>query len=326
MPNENIIPEETNLDVDSEGFENKKAKKPEEDPFDSLSKRDFSQPKEKESEKKPDGKPEEKKPDAVIKPDTTGDKIGKVEPEFYEIPYMKDKDGTQLKAKIPFAERDTYLQKGYNYDKVKQTAETANASLQTANSTLLRVARVEGFNTVDEYLAELGNREKVKLAEKIEEAAGDPDAINEIIKNHPIVLATQEKDRSLSERERKLDFASKKDELRNQKFFKELEPELDQVLERSPGVEPMTVYKFLLGEYTMSGKLDELIKTTKQTTEKKVIADIHDKERRSAPTGGNTDEGADVIQPSGFTKKIADIFGVSALEVAKMSHEKMKRR
>jgi hypothetical protein len=81
-------------------------------------------------DKKPDAKPEEKKPDAVIP-----EKEPAKEPEFDEITYNKEK------VKIPVTERQTYLQKGYNYDKVKADADNAKATLK-------KIAELEGFKTV----------------------------------------------------------------------------------------------------------------------------------------------------------------------------------
>lgn len=280
----------------------------------------------KEPDKKPDEKPEEKKPDEkkpdeAKKPDATDDK-DKQEPEFYEIPYMKDKDGKQQTVKIPFAERDTFLQKGYNYDKVKERADIANATLQ-------RIARSEGFDTVDKYLAELDNREKAKLAEKIEEAAGDPDKIDEIVQNHPVVRQTKEE-------RQKLDYLNRKADLSKDEFFKKLEPELDDLMAKNPTADPNLVYSVLVGNYVRSDAYkQELVKereaaekTAKEkdaAKEKKILADIHDKERRAAPIGGDSGEGKDTVTPSAFTSKIAGVFGVSPQKVAQRAHEKMKR-
>ncbi len=268
----------------------------------------------KEPEKKPDEKPKEEvkpeKPDEAKKLDTMDDKA-KQEPEFYEIPYMKDKDGKQQTVKIPFAERDTYLQKGYNHDKVKAEA----VSLKT---TLQRVAKMEGFKTVDEYLAELDKREKAKLAEKIEEAAGDPDKINEIVENHPKVIETREKDRKNVYRDTKA-------ELSKDQFFKELEPELDRLMEQNPTAAPDLVYNVIRSKFLTPDKIKELITKEKESAVKATIADIHDKEKRATPTGGDTDEGKDTVTPTAFANKLANVFGVSAAKIAQRTHEKMKR-
>jgi len=277
----------------------------------------LKEPKKKEPEKKtePDVKPENKKPDEVKAPNTMGDKTEKAEPEFYEIPYMKDKDGTQMKVKIPVTERDTYLQKGYNYDKVKTDADIAKAAL-------LRAAKLEGFDKTEDYLAELDKREKAKMAEKIEEAAGDPDKIDEIInkriENHPKVVETQEKDR-------KNMFKEITDELKNDRFYKELEPQFNGMVGQNPTVDPKLLYKLVRSDYLTPEKINELIAKEKESTEKKVIADQHDKERRAAPKGGDAGDGNEVVQPTEFAKKISNIFGVSPQKVAQRSHEKLKR-
>ena len=320
MP-EPIKPEETNLDKKEEqNLDNRPEVKSE---FGSAIRNAFGlkskeQPKEpdKKIDKKPDEKAPEKPNEAVKEPDKTNDKEPDKEPEFDEILYNKEK------VKIPVTERQTYLQKGYNYDKVKTDAEQAKATLQ-------RVAKLEGFDTVDKYLAELDTREKAKLAEKIEEAAGDPDKIDEIVKNHPEVVKTKEE-------RRKLDYSNAKAKLSEDSFFKKLEPELDDLMAKNPAADTNLVYSVLVGNYVRSDAYKaELAKekeaaakekqTAKESAEKKVIADVHDKERRAAPTGGDTGEGKDLVQPSAFASKLSSVFGVSAAKIAQRSHEKMKR-
>ena len=225
------------------------------------------------------------------------------------------KSFTTKRVKIPVSERSTYLQKGYNYDKVQAKADSATAAL-------LRAAKLEGFDTTDAYIAELGNREKVKLSEQLEDAIGDPDKINEIvdqqIKTHPEVIKTKEE-------RRLLEFEKVKNELRKDQFFKELEPEFDDLMARNPAAEANLVYSVLVGDYVRAGKFKELITKEKESVERKVLADVHDKERRAAPTGGDTNEGKDTVQPNEFSRKIASIFGVSASKIAQRSHEKIKR-
>jgi hypothetical protein len=306
-----LFAEDTTLEKKEDAnLDNKPEKKePVKDPFARLFKEGFGtkkEPEKKEPEQKaeqPDKKPEEVKPEDK-KPESTPEQTAK-EIEYDEIVYNKEK------VKIPVSERQTYLQKGYNYDKVKATADNANAQLQ-------RIAKAEGYKSVDEYLAELDSREKVQLAEKITEAAGDPEKIDEIVKNHPEVVKTKEERRIL-------ELNKAKDELRKDRFYKELETEFEDLLSRNPSAEPALVYKVLVGDYMMSGRFTELLTKEKASAEKKVTADMHDKERRTVPIGGDTNEGKDVVQPTEFSKKLAGIFGVSASKVAQRSHEKMKR-
>ena len=274
----------------------------------------------KEIDKKPDEKPVEEKP-VEEKPETSK------EPDTKEPEKAAEEEYDTLtvlgkEKKVPVSERKMWMQKGMDYDFVKGEKVKAEAAL-------LRVAKLEGFNTVDEYLAEVGNREKAKLAEQIEEAAGDPDKINEIVQNHPVVVKTKEE-------RRELDYVKAKTELSKSEFFAKLEPELDRLMEVNPTADPKLVYPLIVGQYVMSDeyKQEQAAKGTqaaqekaeaKAAAERKVISNTHDKERRTTPKGGDAGDGKDVVMASDFTKKISDIFGVSASKVAQRSHEKMKR-
>jgi len=263
--------------------------------------------KEKEPKKEPEPAKVETKPDDKPVEKTKQEEPAK-EPEFDEILYNKEK------VKIPVTERQTYLQKGYNYDKVKADAEAAKA-------TLLRVAKAEGFKTVDEYLAELGNREKAKLAEQIEEAAGDPDKIDEIVQNHPVVKQTREA-------QQKLEFEKTITKLKEDTFFKEVEPTFNVLMEQNPTAAPDLVYKIARNDYLTPAKISELIAKEKASAVQTTIADVHDKERRAAPKGGDAGDGKDVVTPTSFGSKLSEAFGLDkthAQKAAQRSHEKLKR-
>lgn len=281
----------------------------------------------KEPEKKPDEKPKEEvsevKPEDKQEPETKEPEKKEPEEEFISIKHL----GKEVK--IPKAEQQKYLQMGYDYQHVKGEAESAKATLK-------RIAQTEGFNTVDEYLAELSTREKTKLAEKIEEAAGDPDKIDEIVQNHPVVRQTKEERQKMDEEKKSMRYKETKSKLSEDSFFKKLEPELDNLMEKNPTADPNLVYSVLVGNYVRSDVYkQELVKEREAAEkaakekdaakEKKIMADIHDKERRAAPIGGDTGEGKDTVTPSAFTSKIAGVFGVSPQKVAQRAHEKMKR-
>jgi hypothetical protein len=287
--------------------------------------------KDKEPEKKEPAKEPDKKSDDAKKPDEKSD--GKKpedskEPETKE-PEKKEDEFIPIKhlgkeVKIPVTERDKYLQMGYDYQHVKGEAETAKATLK-------RIAQAEGFKTVDEYLAELGSREKTKLAEQIEEAEGDPDKISEIVQNHPIVQQTKEE-------RRKLDYLNSKAELSKDEFFKKLEPELDRLMEQNQAADPNLVYSVIVGNYVRSPEYKQELaaekeraakekQTVKESAEKKVIADMHDKERRSAPTGGDTNEKVEeTAQMTSAVTEIANAFGVPANKVAQRMAKNKNRR
>lgn len=273
-------------------------------PFDRLTKLfNKKEPEGKEEiDAKPDDKTIEKPEDSLEKPET---KEAEKEPEGYEINHLGKK------VKIPAAERDAYLQMGYDYKHVKAEAENAK-------STLKKIVQAEGFDTVDGYLKEIEARQRARMAEEIEEAAGDPEKINEIVENHPVVRQTREE-------RRKIDFERAKSELRKDKFFAELEPQLDALMEQNPNSPPDLIYKILRSDYLTTDRLNEFMAKEKETAERKVINDVHDKERRSSPKGGDTGDGKNVVQPTDFTRKLSGIFGVSPQKVAQRVYEKSKR-
>lgn len=254
----------------------------------------------------PKEKPAEVKP-AVEKPVVEKLEAAKpAEEEFDEIVYMKEK------VKIPVKERQTYLQKGYNYDRVKAAADNANAAL-------VRAAQIEGFDRVEDYLNELTIREKNALAEKLEEAAGDPDKLTEIINNHPDVVKTREE-------KRQLEYQKAKNELRKDIYFNEVEPTFDAIMEMNPTANPELVYKIARSDYLTPQKISELIAKAAESAEKKVTADMHDKERRATPTGGDAEaDGKDAVVPSEFTKEIAKIFKVDPSIVAQRAHKRIAK-
>jgi hypothetical protein len=266
-----------------------------------------------EPEKKPDD-PDNKKVEP--EPDTKEPEKKPDEPEFITIKHL----GKEVK--IPVSEQQKYLQMGYDYSHVKTEAESSKAAL-------LRIANLEGFPTVDAYLAEIGNREKTKLAEKIEEAAGDPDKIDEIVQNHPEVIRTREERRKLDEEKRSIEHQTIIDGLKKDRFFKDLEPQFNDLMTQNPTVSPDLLYKIAKADHLSDSNIDSLISNAVNAAvtskEKSMMADIHDKERRAAPAGGDTGEGKDTVTPTAFTSKIAGIFGVSATKVAQRTQEKMKR-
>ena len=162
--------------------------------------------------------------------------------------------------------------------------------------------------------SEIDKREKAKLAERLEEAAGDPDKIDEIIKNHPEVIKTKE------ERHR-LEFEKAKAELSKDRFFKELESRFDEVMALNPTAKPDLVYKIIRSDYLTEEKLNELVTKEKASVEKKVLADLHDKERRAAPTGGDADGDGDTVTLLNPLKT----FSCSVSPTKQPAHEKLKK-
>lgn len=292
---------DTNLDETKE--QNLDNKKPV-NPFERLIRNGFKKEPEKKELENEDIKPEDKTPEASKELETK-------EPEKEETEEFISLNHLGKEVKILSTERDKYLQMGLDYTFQKDEAKKAK-------ETLKQIAQAEGFDTVDGYLAEIGNREKAKLAERIEEAIGDPDKINEIVENHPVVKQTREE-------RKKLENEKVRSEISKDVFFKELEAGFEQMMEQNPTVDPKLVYKIIRSDYLTEDKLKEIAAKERESAQKKVIADAHDKEKRSTPTGGDSGDGKSVAQPTDFTKKLSGIFGVSAQKVAQRVYEKSKR-
>jgi hypothetical protein len=273
---------------------------------------------------KPEVKPEAK-PEANKEPDTKaqeGEKKpdGKPAEEFIVLKHL----GKEVR--VPASDRDKYMQMGYDYPHVKNELAKSRAALQKA-------ATLAGFKTTDEYLANLEKEAAMKVAEQIEEAAGDPAKIDEIVMNHPEIVKTREERRLLDDEKRQIALDRTLAELRKDEFFAELEPQFNELREQNPTVEASLLYDIIRSRYLTPAKLKELRdkerEAAKETAVKATLADIHDKEKRSAPTGGNADGGGtEVIQPTEFGKKIGNLFGLSkdAMQrAAQRTHELLKR-
>jgi hypothetical protein len=99
--------------------------------------------------------------------------------EFDVIKYNSEE------VKIPVSERQTYLQKGYNYDKVNQRVTEYEQQLN-------RVAQLSGYNTHDELLSALDDIEQQQQRAQYEEAGIDPDIMNQFIEKHPDIQYARE--------------------------------------------------------------------------------------------------------------------------------------
>lgn len=82
--------------------------------------------------------------------------------EFDIIRYNKED------VKIPASERQTYLQKGYNYDKVYSQLEQTKQQ----NAYLERIAKMQGFDTTDDFLKAVDEMEQQRRFEEDAERLG----------------------------------------------------------------------------------------------------------------------------------------------------------
>jgi len=183
---------------------------------------------------------------------------GESEEEFDEITYNKET------VKIPKSQRQTFLQKGYNYDKVQGRAKTAETYLEKA-------ARLTGYSSVDEYLKAVDDAERKAETERLN-AAGitDPKLIEEMIDKHPAVQ--QAKRLTMKET-----FREQVEALKGEEFFDELKPEIEAMVKATPGLDAETAYNYLYGK-----NRKRLTKEATDTAAKKAVED----HKRQSKRGG----------------------------------------
>jgi hypothetical protein len=115
----------------------------------------------------------------------------------------------------------------------------------------------------------------------------------------------------------------KKDSLKNDKYFKFIEPQLDTLMNQDPNVDLNGAYNYLLGEYLRSGKMDDLIQQERRNTQQRTVADIQDRSRRRSMSGG--DGGNSSFNTNSYLSredtKIADAWGIDKRELAAYKRE-----
>lgn len=236
---------------------------------------------------------EEAKPEIVVeqpKPDT----VPNQEPKGRTVKYNKEEKF------VPEEEIDTLVQKGLHHEVVQEKLNKAQASL-------LRAAKANGHETVESYLEDLTTREKQQIQQTIEDAYGDPEKMDNAIRQHPLIKQAAEMAEQVVREKAKAS-------LKGQPFFNEVEAELDKVMDANPGVDPEIAYDFLIGKLVREGKLNEMIANAKEEAKKQTAADIQDQSRRGSPKGSASAQ--EPITMTARGRDIAKIFGVDPTKVA----------
>lgn len=244
-----------------------------------------------------------------IDPPVEDDLIDPVDPpeEYEEIVYNKQT------IKIPKSEKQTYLQKGYNYDKV-------HGKMTEYEQTIKDIQELTGMDAkaVIEYLKEQKQEQETagELKKMLTENPGMTEAVaRRLLKQEQEIKAIKQRD---SQREFGTIIDRQKAELKEKPFFKELEADIDKMIAAAPGVDVKTAYNYLKGE-----RFDELLEKAKKTTQKSTIADLHDKARRGI-TSGSEGQGDDV-DTSDVDVNMARAFGNDPKEIAKYKKQALKR-
>ena len=155
------------------------------------------------------------------------------------------------------------------------------------------------------------------------------DMVDNVVSNYNVspeiayrLLANEAKETAQKEKEEFIQKFSQrqaqKEELKSKPFFKELEKDIDDMVRQDPNIDIATAYTYLRG-----AKLEDLLDTSKKTTEKRVIADIQDRARRKTQTSSESSSD-NTSSLSDFGKKAAMFMGLDPREVAKTIKQRNK--
>lgn len=208
---------------------------------------------------------------------------------------------SETNQKPPKQDRDTNEQ----FKAARVAAEQQSRAMRERQDAF---AKKFGWNSFEE-LEQAERQREAEAERKAYQAKGiDPDAINELISNHPVVKQAQE----LTARSK---ITTEKSAIADKPFFKELEPEIDKILQVNPSLPVSAVYNYVRGE-----KLDEMIHKSSSDATKRTIADIFDKKKRGLTDAGDSSDGAVDLTPEG--KRMTEAFGNDPKEIAKYVKKK----
>jgi hypothetical protein len=247
--------------------------------------------------------------DDPIDPPVDGDDdpVDPPEEEYEEIVYNKEP------VKIPKSQVKTYLQKGYNYDKV-------HGRLTETEQLLNEIQELTGMDAkaAVEYLRT--QKQEREMAGELQHMLDEnPDMTEAVAKR---LLRQDQEIKAIKQRDSQREFStviqSQKAELKDKPFFKELEADIDKMVAAAPGIDVKTAYNYLKGE-----RFDELLEQAKKNTKKSTIADLHDKAKRGITSSS---EGlGDDVDVSGVDVNMARAFGNDPKEIAKYKKQALKR-
>lgn len=111
-----------------------------------------------------------------------------------------------------------------------------------------------------------------------------------------------------------------KAELRQMPFFNELEKDIDEAIRNNPNVDVKTAYYFFKGQ-----KADELKEKASKMAEKRTIANMQDKARRSVVGGGDSSDNSKV-ELSNDEIEMAIAFGHDPRKIKQRISEAKKKK
>lgn len=313
-----------NLQLFAEGGEPSEATPAEEeafDPFDNLSL---------------DSDEEEPVEDGPENPDNPEDKPAEGEEEFDEITY------NQQTVKIPKSERQTLLQKGYNYDKVHGRLTETEAALRARDVEVSRRFGQQGIHTWDDLVKGWDNVQQVQQQQQIQafdqqttatirqmqEEGYESFQIQMFADQRTLLRQNmelsqrinnfetgREQQREQATTEQQVEALAKQitsDHEALKKDYGQLVPDLDKL-------DDATLNDVLRGmplrKAFIANNHEAILKHQQEMAEKRTVANISDRAKRGTETKTNTPPEAPQLSKN--QQALAKIFNVPASEVAK---------
>ena len=258
------------------------------------------EPKEVELEKESDTEAEEEKP---IQPD-------------YVVKFLEEFEGKHNKEIVKPKDIDdlrTNFQKGLNYDKQHTELDSYKAKVKKLES-LIGIDLDKAIEQVE------ANNAKEQIDEYAEKHNVTAEEAKELIEKDKRIKDLEFKNRV---RDFKDTAGVKKKELANKLYFKELESDIDDLIQENIDngkmIDVETAYRYLLG-----AKAEELIKSNKKDTEKRTLANVQDRAKRTVQKDATADNSTVVL--SAEAKHMASEMGVSLSNLKKRMANKNRRK
>lgn len=200
--------------------------------------------------------------DQVVEDQIQGDEETPTEEpeEFDEITYNKET------IKIPKSQRQTFLQKGYNYDKVHGRL--------TEREQLIATLETETGYSINDLVEYARNQKTSRKADEMADNLGmSPEQAKVYLEQETRLKRLEHGTAMQRVQDRN---QAQKAALKNEDFFTELEAEIDQIVTGNPSIDVETAYNYLYGQ-----NRKRLTQLAKDSAAKKAVEDHKRQSKRS---------------------------------------------
>jgi len=251
------------------------------------------------------------------------DEVIEVKPDIpdYVVKFLEEFEGTVNGEKVKPKDLEDLrarFQMGMNYDKKSGQADEYKSKADEYETKVKEFEKLLGmdFNTALERTR--ANKTQDEIAEYSEAHNVTEEEAKELIEKNKRIKELEFKNQTRDHKDQAL---VKKKELANELYFKELEPEIDELiqenLDKGQLIDVDTAYKYLLGT-----RAKELLADSKKETEKRTLANVQDRAKRTVEKEVGAENQTVVL--SNEAKLMAKEMGVSLKSLAKRLAKKRR--